>query len=39
MNVKRAGDQIIALKFIVEQDTFNVINLYVPHVGLEDTLK
>ena len=30
MNVKRVGDQIIVLNFIVEQDTFNVFSAYVP---------
>lgn len=30
VNVKRVEDQIIALKFIVKQDTFNVISVYAP---------
>lgn len=34
MNEKRIGDIIIALKFVVNQDTFNVISTYIPQVGL-----
>jgi len=29
----------MTLKFVVEQDTFNVISAYAPQVGLKDTLK
>jgi len=40
VDVKRIGDRIIALKFVVEQDTFNVISAYAPpQVGLEEHLK
>jgi len=39
VNVKRIGDRIIALKFVVELDTFNVISAYAPQVGLEEHLK
>ncbi|KEH39645.1 endonuclease/exonuclease/phosphatase, putative [Medicago truncatula] len=35
VDVKRIGDRIIALKFVVEQDIFNVISAYAPHIGLE----
>ena len=36
VDVKRIGDRIISLKFVVEQDTFNVISAYAPQVGLEE---
>jgi len=39
VDVKRIGDRIIALKFVVEQDTFNVISAYAPQVGLEEHVK
>ena len=39
VDVKRIGDRIIALKCVVEQDTFNVISAYAPQVGLEEHLK
>jgi len=39
VDVKRIGDQIIALKFVVELDAFNVISAYAPQVGLEEHLK
>jgi len=39
VDIKRIGDQIIALKFVVELDTFNVISAYAPQVGLEKHLK
>ncbi len=39
VDVKRVGDRIIALKFVVEQDTFNVISAYAPQVGLEEHIK
>ncbi|KAM7489846.1 hypothetical protein LguiB_027330 [Lonicera macranthoides] len=39
VDVKRVGDRILALKFVVEQDTFNVISAYAPQVGCEEHLK
>jgi len=30
VDVKTIGDRIIALKIVVEQDTFNVISAYAP---------
>jgi len=39
IDVKRIGDLIIALKFVVELDTFNVISAYATQVGLEEHLK
>lgn len=39
VDVKRVGDRIIALNFVVEQDTFNVISAYTPQVGLAENLK
>ena len=39
IDVKRIGDQIIVLKLVVEQDTFNVISTYAPRVGLQEHLK
>lgn len=39
VDFKRIGDRIISLKFIVEQDTLNVISAYAPQVGLEKHLK
>jgi len=39
VDVKRIGDRIIALKFVVEQDIFNVTSAYAPQVGLEEHLK
>jgi hypothetical protein len=39
VDVKRMGDQIIVLKFVVEQDTFNVFNAYAPQDGVEEHLK
>lgn len=38
-DMKRAGDRIVALKIIVEQDTFNLISAYAPQVGLAYQLK
>ena len=35
VDVKRLGVMIIALKFVVEHNTFNVISAYAPQVGLE----
>lgn len=35
MDVIRIGDHIMTLKFVVEQDTFNVISAYAPQVGLK----
>lgn len=37
--MKSVGDRIIALKFVVEQDTFNVISGYAPQVRLVEHLK
>lgn len=34
VDVKNIDDRIIDLKFEVEQDTFNVINAYIPEVEL-----
>lgn len=39
MDVKRVEDQIIALKLVVERDTFNVISAYTPYIGLAKHLK
>jgi len=39
MDVKRIENRTIALKFVVEQDTFNVIRAYAPWVGIEECLK
>lgn len=39
LDVKRVGDRIIVLKFIVQQDTFNVISAYASQVGLAKHLK
>ena len=39
VDVRRVGDRIIALKFVVGQDTFNVICGYTPRVGLAEHLK
>ena len=39
VDVIRVGDRIIALKFVVGQDTFNVISGYAPQVGLAEHLK
>jgi len=33
------GDRIITLKFVVDQEIFNVISTYAPHVRLEEHLK
>ena len=38
VDVKRIEDRIITLKFVVEQETFNVISAYAPQVGLEEYL-
>jgi exonuclease III len=35
VDVQRIGDHIIALKFVAEQDTFNVISAYAPQVRLK----
>ena len=37
--MKRVGDRIIDLKFIVEQDAFNVITAYAPQVVSVEYLK
>lgn len=34
MDMKRVEDKIMALKFIVKQDKFNVISAYAPQFGL-----
>lgn len=39
LDMKRVGDRIVALKFIQEQETFNVISVSIPHVELEEHLK
>jgi len=39
VDVKRMRDRIIFSKFVVEQDTFNVVSAYTPQVGLEEHLK
>lgn len=39
MDVKLTEDQIIALTFEVELDTFNVVNAYTPQVGLDKHVK
>lgn len=39
VDAKRMRDQIIFSKFVVEQDTFNVVSAYTPQVGLEEHLK
>jgi len=41
VDVIRIEDRIIALKFVVQQDTFNVISAYAPqpHVRIEEHLK
>ena len=36
VEVKKLGDRIIVLKFVVERDIFNVISAYTPLVGLEE---
>lgn len=35
MDVIKMGDHIMTLKFVVGQDTFNVISGYAPQVGLK----
>ncbi|KAH1225701.1 Craniofacial development protein 2 [Glycine max] len=39
VDVRRVGDRIIALKLVVGQDTFNVISVYAPQVGLAEHFK
>jgi len=39
VDLKRIGYRIIALKVVAKQDTFNVINVYAPQVGLKEHLK
>lgn len=36
VGVKRLGDRIIALKFVAERDTFNVISAYASQLRLEE---
>ena len=36
VDVKRLGDMIISIKFVVDRETFNVISAYAPQVGLEE---
>lgn len=39
MDLKKEGEQIIIVKFIVEQGTFNIISVQAPQVGLVEDLK
>lgn len=39
VDVKRVGDQIIVLKFVMEQNNFSVICAYAPQVELVELLK
>jgi hypothetical protein len=39
VDVKRIEDRIIALKLVVEKNTFNVISAYATQVGIEEHLK
>jgi hypothetical protein len=39
MDIKHQGDMIILVKLIVEDLIFNVINAYVPQIGLNESVK
>lgn len=41
VDIKRLGYRMKSLKFVVEQDTFNVMNAYAPQrqLGLESTIR
>ena len=39
VDVKRAGDRIMAIKIVIEQELINVISAYAPQVGLDTSVK
>lgn len=39
VDVKSEGDQTITLKFVVKQNTFNIISAYAPYIDLTKNLK
>lgn len=39
VEVVRKGDRILALKLIVEKEAVNMICVYAPQVGLDDSIK
>ena len=39
VKVKRKGDRILLVKFILGREIFNVISVYAPQVGLDESSK
>ena len=39
MEVRRKGDRILLVKLILGREIFNVISVYVPQVGLDESSK
>ena len=39
MEVRRKGDNILLVKFILGWEIFNVISVYAPQVGLDESSK
>ena len=39
VDVKRIGDEILALKLVVAHEIINIISAYTPQVGLEALVK
>ena len=39
MEVRRKDDRILLLKPILDREIFNVISVYVPQVGLDESSK
>ena len=36
---RRKGVRILLVKLILDRETFNVVNIYAPQVGLDETSK
>ena len=39
MEVRRKGDRILLVKLILGGEIFNVISVYAPHIGLDESSK
>ena len=39
VDVRRKGDRILLIKLILSDETINVISVYAPQIGLDDTSK
>ena len=39
VQVRRMGDKILLVKLILDREIFNVISIYAPQVGLDESSK